>query len=113
MVKVNRCLGYNKKRKRCRTRISDKNNNFCCSGHKPPNYEIIKECCYICSDNVKIEDMIVLKCNHIHHIKCLVEWFNITHERGEDLQCPLCRLILYSGDVDKKIKKEKFMYYKI
>ena len=46
--------------------------------------------CSICLNNLKKDDKIlVLKCNHIFHSDCLLEWFN-----KDNKNCPLCREIL-------------------
>lgn len=42
--------------------------------------------CVICFEDYKKEDKIVLlKCSHIYHEKCITDWLN------NDISCPLCR----------------------
>lgn len=112
-MSTDRCISYNKKKKRCRTRLGKNQKYFCCDKHKPPNYDMIKESCYICSKELKIEDMIILKCNHIHHLSCLDEWYQTTDERdGKSLKCPLCRQVIYIIQ-EKQESQQKFSYYVI
>lgn len=113
MSNIKRCIAYNKRGKRCRTRLSENNKYFCCEKHIPPNYETIKESCYICSNELKIENMIILRCNHIHHIGCLSEWFQMTSESDNTFQCPLCRQDIFIDYSIKKNKKKKFNYYEV
>ena len=109
MSNIKRCISYNKKGKRCRTRLGKDKEYFCCEQHKPPNYEMIKESCYICSKELKIEDMVILRCNHIHHIDCLAEWCQVSSDRYETLKCPLCRQDIFN-DINRK-EKIRFTYY--
>ena len=111
MSNITRCISYNKKGKRCRTRLAADKKFFCCDNHIPPNYDMVKESCYICSEKLEIKDMIILKCNHIHHINCLAEWFQISSENDETIKCPLCRKEIF--DQEQIIKKKKFSYYKV
>jgi len=47
--------------------------------------------CSICLNNLKKEDkVLILKCNHLYHSECLLEWFN-----KDNNNCPLCREILF------------------
>ena len=44
--------------------------------------------CSICLNNLsKDQKVIQLKCNHIFHKSCILDWFNKNIENG----CPLCR----------------------
>jgi len=74
--KINRCKGYTKHNKRCRTRCKGL---FCCEDHKP-NYDI----CSICHEDIE-NKIYVLKCLHVFHPQCIKVWFNIRNS------CPLCR----------------------
>lgn len=40
--------------------------------------------CAICTDVIS-DDMVLLKCAHIHHKECLTEWIQINNT------CPMCR----------------------
>jgi hypothetical protein len=40
--------------------------------------------CAICTDIIS-DDMVLLKCAHIHHKGCLTEWIEINNT------CPICR----------------------
>ena len=110
MSNIKRCISYNKKKKRCRTRLGEDKEYFCCDKHIPSNYEMIKESCYICSEELKIEDMYILRCNHIHHINCLVEWFKVSRNNNGIFECPLCRQEIFINL--NKNQKVKFTYYK-
>jgi hypothetical protein len=57
-------------------------------------YTIIKknlssEICSICLEDLKIieenNEIVVLKCSHLFHKKCIDEWINVQHV------CPLCK----------------------
>ena len=59
------------------------------------NEKINNEECCICKDEIK--EGIKLKCFHIFHKTCIIEWFNINQT------CPLCR----TDFIDKVIKLKK------
>ena len=52
--------------------------------------------CSICLEN---GTNTVLKCGHIYHYKCMLEWVKVCITNKTDLTCPLCR-----GIECKKIK---------
>jgi hypothetical protein len=85
---MNRCVNYSSKHKNklCRRKIFDKDKKFC-DNHIPINYEEVNETgCSICGmEDLKIEDLKVLKCNHVWHRDCINRWFN------KNYSCPLCR----------------------
>ena len=60
-MKRNRCL-------KCRSRI--KEGKFCRT-HTPLNNN---DLCLICCEELK-DDLVILKCNHLFHKKCLKNWF--------------------------------------
>jgi len=42
--------------------------------------------CAICLDEINIEDVYILSCNHVYHEVCILKWF----EKSKKTQCPLC-----------------------
>jgi len=108
---MNRCIGYNKYNKRCRTRI-ESTRFFCCESHEPINKEILSEPCIMCSQNVTPDEITILKCNHAFHKKCLNEFFSYTQTES-CLLCPMCRheINTPSEKKDKKILTFSDKYY--
>ena len=65
------------------------------------------------------KELWILKCKHAFHRPCLKEWLNFTMEEEQymnnDLECPLCRNIIFLNNPNKKNKKiltskEKYFY---
>lgn len=46
-----------------------------------------------CSICLEIGTDTVLKCGHIYHYKCMLEWLKICIQNKTDLICPYCRAI--------------------
>jgi len=102
--KIIRCIGYKIKdgvRNKCRNKIRINKEEislvdyFCCNEHKSKNIEDLMECCDMCGEEVnKLEEVIILKCNHAYHTNCIVTWF-----RTGNIKCPCCG----HGGVNKKI----------
>lgn len=102
---MNRCIGINKKGKKCRYKIKDKDKYFCCEEHKPINKEILESGCFMCCEKVEIKDLWILKCNHAFHYECLNDWFSNNSEDIESdkkLECPICRKEYVQNQLKKK-----------
>ena len=109
--KIIRCIGYKIKdgvRNKCRNKIRINKNEislvdyFCCNEHKSKNIEDLMECCDMCGEEVnKLEEVIILKCNHAYHKQCYYKWLN----RNTKNICPIC---LFEYDKHKKTNKKKF-----
>jgi hypothetical protein len=48
-------------------------------------FEVQNECA-ICLDEVNMNDIYILSCNHVYHEQCILKWF----ETSKKTQCPLC-----------------------
>ena len=59
-----RCIGLNKNNKKCRRNIAD-GKFFCCESHKPLNYDLIENGCFICTEKITSS-------NEIYYFKCNV-----------------------------------------
>lgn len=99
---TNRCLYWIKdtdtKFHKCRTKCKD-NEHFCCEKHTPKNLEEMLTCCDICCSELKVSDLIVLKCNHVYHKNCYFKWLN---KNGNNI-CPICN---YTYKKHKKKQKK-------
>lgn len=97
---MDRCIAYNKNNKKCRARLNDKK-FFCCESHKPLNYELIEDGCFICDEKItNVNELYYFKCRHIMHKKCYDEWLKYSNYDGPI--CMLCR-----GEVLRKPEKKK------
>ncbi len=107
-VNKNRCIGYNKNGKRCRTRLRKNQYLFCCENHKPYNKEIIEDGCFCCMEKIiNHKDALLFKCNHLVHKVCFEEWMkNCTYEVPI---CILCRGEVYNNNKKKEELKD-FIY---
>ena len=85
---MNRCCNYSwsHPNKMCRRKIFEEDKYFC-SNHIPINFpEVQEKGCSICGqEQIKIEDLKVLQCNHVWHRECITKWFK------NNYSCPLCR----------------------
>ena len=99
---TNRCLFWIKdtdtKFHKCRTKCKD-NEYFCCEKHTPKNLEEMLACCDMCCSELKVSDLIVLKCNHVYHKICYFKWLN---KNGNNI-CPICN---YTYKKHKKKQKK-------
>ena len=86
----NRCMGYNKEGKRCRTRLRKTQYLFCCDAHKPHNQEIIEDGCFCCTEKlINHKEILYFRCKHAVHRKCYYEWMEAS--QSEIAICMLCR----------------------
>ena len=86
---INRCTGYNKNHKKCRT-ITKNNALFCCPSHEPLNRDLIEDGCFMCMENIKSSnDIIYFRCKHAFHKDCYFNWLNVS--TYENPICMLCR----------------------
>lgn len=107
-VNVNRCMGYTKSGKKCRTRLRNNQYLFCCEDHKPYNAEILEEGCFCCMEKIiNHKDGLFFKCKHLVHKSCYIEWSKSENNTYEVPICILCREIVY-----KKDKKKRSLPYK-
>ena len=85
---MNRCCNYStcNQKKLCRRKIFEEDKYFC-NNHIPINFkEVHENGCSICGiEQIKIEDLKVLQCNHVWHRECITQWFKRSYS------CPLCR----------------------
>ena len=102
---MQRCIGYTKNKKKCRTRT--KNDYFCCSNHEPYNLQDILKKCYICCEQLTVKELTILKCGHAHHTKCLHQLLQKTNV------CPYCRNEIYKYQETNNKYKKKFFFFNI
>lgn len=99
----NRCMGYNKAGKRCRTRLRKNQYLFCCDAHKPLNQEIIEDGCFCCTEKlVNHKEVLFFRCKHAVHRKCYYEWMESS--QNEVAICMLCRSPILT---DKKYMQDE------
>ena len=103
---TNRCLYWIKdndvKYHKCRTKCPE-NKYFCCEKHTPKNLEDMLECCDVCCNELKISDLIILKCNHVYHKICYFKWLN----KNTSNICPIC-----NHSYKKHKKKDRRWFHK-
>lgn len=96
---MDRCIAFNKNNKRCRAKLNDKH-FFCCESHKPINYDLINDGCFICCEKITdVKDLYYFKCKHIMHKKCYDEW-----QQYSSYTTPIC--MICRGEVLKKPEKK-------
>jgi len=87
---MNRCGNFSWAHpgKLCRRKIFEADKYFC-DNHVPINFEeIFKDGCSICGkEQLKIDELKVLQCNHVWHRECINKWFI----NRDNYSCPLCR----------------------
>ena len=89
---ANRCISYNFKGKKCRSRIKE---GYFCTSHTPFNYTKDFECDVCCEIITKKEDITVFKCFHMCHKQCYEMWNDgLSAYSSEKNSCPLCREIV-------------------
>ena len=89
---MNRCIGFNKFKKRCRAPISSNRENqfFCCKSHEPFNMEIFEDGCFICGETeIKKEEYKMAQCDHLIHKPCHEKW--LEHSTYAEDVCYMCR----------------------
>jgi len=87
---MNRCGNFSWAHpgKLCRRKIFEADKYFC-DNHVPINFEeVFKDGCSICGkEQLKIDELKVLQCNHVWHRDCINRWFI----NRVNYSCPLCR----------------------
>lgn len=101
---MNRCIGFNKNNKKCRTRIND-GKLICCSNHKPLNEEILEGCSICCKENLMSSEIATLNCGHSFHKECLNDYLEIAEDKNS---CLYCRCV---GISPKNKKQKKSLSY--
>lgn len=96
---MNRCIGFNKNGKRCKTRING-DKLICCDTHKPLNDDILESCVMCCKINLKTNEISTLNCGHCFHNKCLNDFLDISPDK---YSCIYCR----QNGIKQKNKKIK------
>jgi len=97
----NRCISYNFKGKKCRSRIKD---GYFCKSHTPINYSTTFECDVCCENVTKKEDITVFKCFHMCHKQCYDMWNDgLSITSLEKNSCIICRKTV----INKKLKLYK------
>ena len=102
---MNRCIGFNKKGKRCKTRINNINRLICCDEHKPLNDEILEGCVMCCKEKLLSSEITTLNCGHCFHTQCLNDFLNVSDDK---YSCPYCRK---EGIKNKDIIMKKTLSY--
>ncbi len=93
---INRCIAINKNNKRCRAKITNKNELFCCTSHYPINKELITNGCFMCNEQIhKSNDILYFECKHAFHKQCYLEWLEYS-----TYKTPIC--LICRNDVIKK-----------
>lgn len=102
---VDRCVGYTKSGKKCRTRLRKNQYLFCCEDHKPYNKEILVDGCFCCTDKIiNHKDAILFKCKHLVHKSCYLDWAKGESNTYENPICIICRKSVFNENHKKKIK---------
>lgn len=98
----NRCISYNFKGKKCRSRIKD---GWFCESHIPVNFTNNFECDVCCEIITDKRDITVFKCFHMCHKQCYDLWNNsLADNSSEKNSCPYCREIVIQK------KPQKYIY---
>ena len=101
---MSRCISITKTGKKCRAPIQEGCNSkyFCCKSHEPFNMDFIEMGCFICSErDLKPNEIVFLKCKHVLHKSCYMEWF-MDHSTYQDKVCMICRNEVYKKREDMK-----------
>ncbi len=100
-METHRCIAYNKKNKKCRSKISH-DKFFCCEDHYPLNKELFNVGCFMCSEKVNHSDeLYFFKCKHAFHKECYDEWCK--YSNYDSNICMICRNEVLKKNI-KKIK---------
>ena len=99
---INRCNGYTKTGKKCRSKLTEKGQFYCCKNHEPLNMDIFSSGCFMCCENVEsTKELIYFKCKHIVHRKCYDEW--IGYSNYSNPICMICRKEINNNVVNNNI----------
>jgi hypothetical protein len=62
---------------------------------------LVKEECCICADGlvdtekfVINDHILVLRCLHMYHNKCITQWIGEKRKKGTHATCPMCRALI-------------------
>ena len=104
---INRCNGYTKTGKKCRSKLTEKGQFYCCKNHEPLNMDIFSSGCFMCCENVEsTKELIYFKCKHIVHRKCYDDWTR--YSNYSNLICMICRKEVHNNNIiDSKKNKNK------
>ena len=102
----NRCNGYTKTGKKCRTKLIEKGQFYCCKNHEPHNMDIFSSGCFMCCENIEsTKELIYFKCKHIVHRKCYDEWTEYSNYSNPI--CMICRKEVHNNNVNINIIDSK------
>ena len=106
-INHNRCNGYTKTGKKCRTKLTEKGKFYCCKNHEPHNMDIFSTGCFMCCENIEsTKELIYFKCKHIVHRKCYDDWTR--YSNYSNLICMICRKEVHNNNIiDSKKNKNK------
>jgi len=106
-INHNRCNGYTKTGKKCRTKLTEKGKFYCCKNHEPHNMDIFSTGCFMCCENIEsTKELIYFKCKHIVHRKCYDDWTR--YSNYSNLICMICRKEINNNNIiDSKKNKNK------
>ena len=104
--KFNRCNGYTKTGKKCRTLIKEIGKFYCCKNHEPINVEILSSGCFICCENIEnTRELIYFKCKHVVHRTCYDSW--LEYSNYDNPICIICRKEINICNTLEDTKKNK------
>jgi hypothetical protein len=99
---INRCNGYTKTGKKCRSKLPEKEKFYCCKNHEPLNMDIFSSGCFMCCENVEsTKELIYFKCKHIVHRKCYDDWTGYSNYSNPI--CMICRKEINNNVVNNNI----------
>ena len=98
----NRCNGYTKTGKKCRSKLIEKEKFYCCKNHEPLNMDIFSSGCFMCCENIEsTKELIYFKCKHIVHRKCYESWLEFSNYSKPI--CMICRKEINNNDIHNSI----------
>ncbi len=104
-IRQNRCCGYTKSGKKCRSRLKEAQYLFCCEDHKPYNAEIMEDGCFCCMEKIiNHKDSLFFKCKHLVHKSCYLDWLKSENNTYEEPVCLICRNTVFEHARQKKKK---------
>lgn len=99
---INRCNGYTKTGKKCRSKLIEKGQFYCCKNHEPHNMDIFSSGCFMCCENIEnTKELIYFKCKHIVHRKCYESWLEFSNYSKPI--CMICRKEINNNDIHNSI----------